>query len=238
MADEVPPEAPKQQRRKNGITREIYEKMAQLYLIEGKRSIRTLAAAAGVSNETASKAITTGWPERSWPSFRERSELFDRQKGAAKRAQPLTVEEVQTLKTFLEIKVENANALRALSGSAQSIVATLRAAMERATCDRQGTRRRVVVDVTGTGKNRREVHKTVTEDVLLPPYLPNVVSALEAAARVVAISDAGVHRWMTVQPGDLDRGVSKSPLTPEQMQYIIDHDGKLPEGVTREQLGW
>lgn len=215
--------------------------MAQAYLAGGKRSIRALAAACGVSPESASRAISQGWPERRWPSLKERAELYDKQ-GRPKKAEPLTTEEIQTLKVFLGVKVESANNLRAISGLAQNMLLKLQTAAERASADRHGTSRRVVVDVvtTGTGKQtvRRETHKTVTEDVVLPPYLPHIVQAMKMAAEVIAIAHDGVRRWMQANPGDLDRGSVKSPLTDVQLQFMVDNDGKLPPGVTREQLGW
>lgn len=247
MAPKDPPEPPDlksvpkpKQRRHGAITAEIYERMAQAYLTSGKRSMRGLARACGVSEETASKAITLGWPDRKWPSLRERAELFDRQtKSSKKRAEPMTLEEAQALRAFLEMKVESVNNLRAISGFAQNAILKLSSAVDRATADRQGIRHEEVVDVYGTGKSRREVHRTVIRDVVLPPYLPHVVAASRAVAEVVATAHEALRRWMITNPGHLDDGAGKrvgiDDLTDEQQAEIIK-SGKLPPGMTWEML--
>lgn len=237
MASEQPPEKPPA-KRKGSIDLKTYEALAHAYLIGGARSVRTLSAAVGVSKQTAMRAISTGWPERNWPSLKERAELIDRQtaRGTAPGDKPRvwTTEEIQSRKVYDELKAENISGVRGAHGLARQFVPKIMDALGRATADRIVQRRRVIDVRVG----RKVVQRVVVEDVVVPPSLWETAQAARAVVEMIARTSEVLRRWAGSGPGDfLDTPISSgwNEMTDEQLEHVRT-TGKLPPGFTIEGL--
>jgi len=65
-----PPGVEKTQQRRGAVTRELYERMFQIYVRDP--SISRVQETCGVAYQTAKKAVEEGWPERGFEAIRDR----------------------------------------------------------------------------------------------------------------------------------------------------------------------
>lgn len=219
--------------RRGLITAQMYENMAQAYLESQTRSMRGLARDTGVSEDTASKAINAGWPERGWASLRERAKLYDAQKNKNSDVPPLTPNQLVDVRRFIELRNENLEMLRSFRALAAMLGNKIRQAAPEASAKRYGKRTRVIqVRVKG-----RLVDKAVTEDVELPPYLPALASGLRDLGALAFGASEQEKRWMKIEPpeGDAPTSTGWDDMTAEQLDYVAKN-GKLPPGYSREGL--
>lgn len=255
MDDETTPEAPEEEgapasepslrdrfkeKGTGRLTSDIYEEMAQTYFKLKDRTIRGLSRATGMNMETCRKAVVLGWPERDWPSLRERARVHDARIAAQTAMPPLTPGQVLDAKRFQEIRSENLNLARAMRGLGANLADQLRQAVANATAFRHGKRVRVIDVEVGTGKNKRTVQKVVQEDYAYPPYLPHIASAAAGVAQMMFAAGEAERSWSRaptpeelVADGD---GAGWDAMTEEQMDFVIKNNGKLPPGLTAEQI--
>lgn len=239
-----PPKKPRKTRTRFGVVDvQLYERMAAEYL-QGRRSLRLLSEATGVSQATAMKAINTGWPERSWPPLRERAVIYDRQMAAATsaaargvpppaggggeqgRPSPSTV--ITEAARFIAVRKDNLDLSRALRVVAGQLVVRVQAAVEQATAGRHGRRAREVVE-TRRGK---EVRRVVWEDVVLPPKLTDLASALRDLAGISSLAGEAESRWSRWAPPEGAEGrAGWESLSDEELQEAAEK-GVLPDGVS------
>jgi hypothetical protein len=238
--DEKPPEPPTGPRlvdtrpkKDRAITAEMYERLWELYRDMPARSMRKLTQVSGLSEKTCTKAINLGWPARSWPSLRERAVLWD--KRARENAdKPLTEKQILDLQRFMEIRNENLNVSRSFRALASRLALRINDAIDRATASRTYKAHRVIQVQVG----KKTVDRAVQEDVELPPYLPHLASAARDLGSLVFAAGEAERNWAKIAPPeDVPEGETGwESLTDEQHRYIIEHEGKLPPGVTIEQL--
>lgn len=240
MDDEKPPQEPPKLRliknkRGRGLTAEQYEILAQAYLSLSRRSSRSLAEATGVTKQTALKAISQGWPHRGWAPLSERAKLYDAQLAAKTNANAAkTTIEALDEQLHLATRIETFRMMQALRALAMNIATRFNKILDQATCNRNGKRTRVVDEVRG----KKIVHRVVQEDVVLPPYLPEIATGVREMNAVVVAAAGLEQRIFTAKAPEDGRKVGGMELTDEQLAYIRENNGKLPEGVTREMLGW
>ena len=217
-------------RRRGFVTLQIYSTLADLYVVQGVRTMRQLAVRSGISQDTCSKAIATGWPERGWPPLRERAASYDALQQKA-NPRPIGEQLVIEAQKFKDMRAENITFNRGLRALGQKYFNKLNEALEHATAWRTGVHVRVVDVVVG----RRTVQRVVRENVRLPPSLEGLTQALGVLASVVKLAGEGELRFARFEPTD---GVEKpgwDSLTDEQLDEIM-RSGKMPEGQSLEDL--
>jgi hypothetical protein len=240
MDDERPPQEPPKLRliknkRGRGLTAEQYEILAQTYMGLSRRSSRSLAEATGVTKATALKAISVGWPHHGWAPLSERAKLFDAQQSAkrdAKAAKSTT--EALDENLHLATRIETFRMMQGLRALAMNVAKRLNDVLDAATCNRRGKRTRVIEEVRG----KKIVHRVVQEDVVDPPYLPDVATAIREMSSVVVAAAGTEQRLFVAKAPEDGRKIGGMELTDEQLTFIRENGGKLPPGVTREMLGW
>lgn len=256
MDDDLPPDPPEQtgdqtppgpklksiksQPQKRHLTVEQYNRIVECYLKGGSRTIRSLAAAAGISNDTAARAITHGWPERDWPSLKARAEMYDRQRREIED-RPMSKHQAINEALFRLLRSENMNQLLAQRAAGQVMLRKIMQAVDRAVADRHAIRTWVAQETTGTGKNKRTTHRVLREDKILPPYLPELAGAAREVCAFLSAAAAEERHWIGLpMPSEAHSGTPTGwgleGATPEDIEYIKKHDGKLPPGKTLEDL--
>jgi hypothetical protein len=214
----------------------MYEAMAQAYLKDGQRSARHVSRVCQIPLDTCRKAINDGWPERRWASLRERAKLHDRQvaEREANQRNVLSPEQVVSAERFFRLREENLQLARALRGLLAQMLQKIGPAIERAVADRHGQRTRVI-DVQ---RGKRVVQQVVKEDAAFPPYLPHLAQALRDLVGVSEIAGKAERTWAGAEAPEGSAPVSMGweELTPDQLRYIRENEGRLPEGVTIDQL--
>lgn len=243
MSDESPPEKPREPpklklvkgKRGQSLTVEQYEKLAEVYMELKPRSARSLARTSGVSFETAAKAVRLGWPHRGWAPLAERAKLYDAQMAAAtdRKVAKTTVEALDE-QLHLAMRLEQHRMMQGLRALAMAVSARLQGVLDTATCTREGTRYRIIQETRG----KKVVERQVRETVVLAPYLPDVASAIREMSSVVVAAASAEQRLFVAKVPEGARKIGGTELTDEQITYIRENGGKLPEGVTREMLGW
>jgi hypothetical protein len=240
MDDESPPQDPPKLRliknkRGRGLTAEQYEILAQAYLGLKRRSSRALAEATGVTKQTALKAISVGWPHHGWAPLSERAKLHDAQLAARTNAKAAkTTTEALDEQLHLATRIETFRMMQGLRALAMTFAKKINEVMPQATCNRRGKRTRVIDEVRG----KKIVHRVVQEDVVDPPYLPDMATALKEMGTLVSMAASAEQRLFVAKAPEDGRKVGGTELTDEQLAYIRENGGKLPPGMTREMLGW
>jgi hypothetical protein len=219
------------------ITREAYDRMVSVH-VQGSRSIGELVRTCKVARETAQKAIHKGWPEKGWKPLKEHAAHYDRMAEAvtAAPADPARAEEAASWEVIRRQHLDLAIATRSVLAGG---LVKLQEAMERSTITTLKPRRRTVMEevIDREGKVIRRIPRTVTEDVEVAPNLTALFQMLSDCSAVLArtggheidIANAKAPAWMRQSKG-------WSNLTSEQLQYMWQHDGRLPPGVTLEML--
>jgi len=243
---EPPPTSTRDKKFKDGnkfgrIDQDIYEEMARTYIGLKSRTIRALSRATGINMKSCRRAVVLGWPERGWPSLAERAQIHDKRterQAEQEASKPLSPGQLLDAKRFQEIRNENLNLARAIRGMGAMLLERCRQAVERATADRVGQRTRVINVEVGEGKNKRTVQRVVKEDVIEPPYLPHLTSAVANVSEMMLRAGEAERSWSRAPtPEELvAESVGWTNLTEAQLEFVIKNNGKLPADVTPEML--
>jgi hypothetical protein len=174
---------------------------------DGVRTHRRLATELGVSIPTAKHLIERGYPKREWPSLKERARLYDAHKreaddrASAEKARAETDER-------LRAKTDNLKLTKLVKAA---VAAGLRKVLN-------------VVDKATFEKTVRG--EKVVEGKAVLDALRSLASSLKDVSGVEEV-------WSNVEVDGTDGRALPgwATLSEEQAQYIIDHDGQLPDGV-------
>ena len=228
------PPHPKRNKARLTMGPDDYERLAVSYLT-GVRTVRGLAKACGVSQNTAKRAIERGWPRFKWAPLRDRAEVYDRQR-AAETAKTANVSPAQAdeMGRWVQMRTESMSVGRALRAMAQRLAIKLNQEVDRAVSTRVVQERRYRDVKVG----KRVVQRLEVVNVTLPPYLPALAEAASAITRTASAAGAMEAFWAKITAPDHLKGASEGwdKLTPSELDYIVENGGKLPPGVTIEQL--
>jgi hypothetical protein len=234
-AKRTPPHGGDRRRKDVAITREKYDRALELYL-HGTRSINGLARAMGIVRNTAKRLVDVGYPDKGWPALKDRAQLYDAERERAKqKLGRVSPQQADEMGRWVEMREENRNLARAVRAVGSRAVQRINEAVSRATSDRT-----IVVSkvVQIKGRGGKLIDRVVQEVVTAPPYLPHVVQAARAVAALVAQMGASEVMFARITVPDHLKGASTGwdKLTKEETDYIIANGGKLPPGITIDQL--
>lgn len=166
--------------------------------------------------------------------------MYDARKNEQTDRPPLSPEEVMDGRRFLELRNANVNTGRMYRGLAGEFAKRLFQALDGATCQKMGSRRTVINEVKRIGNRDVVVSRVVTEDVMLPPYLPDIARAIKDIGQLAFEAGEVERIWARVpKPEGIDAEVTKigwDKLTDEDIEYMEKNGGRLPPGITIEQL--
>lgn len=222
-----PVQPPKRNWRYEGIknvTATAYEAMWVAYR-DGNRRALQLSRACLVSRGTATKAINEGWPDQGFAPLLERAKLADRQRAEeeAKRASEAFREQVDE---FYRVRRRNLQYLAGVSALGARALRKIQGALDGATFVRY---RRVTRLVDGQPQTLSEAYVPATE----------VLSAMQSTAAYLARIATVEKQWLEAGSSspEAQQGAEQpptTPLTPEQWDYILQHNGALPPGVDEQ----
>ena len=209
------------------VSQALYDAMWEAYR-DGLRSARGLANQFNVSEQTATKAIKQGWPQRNWPSLAQKAAMWDQQK--LELEQKAAAEKYrETVDEWYRARKQNLG----LAGAAKGTLATLAKTMLEAARAAKPTK-----TVRRREGNRFVESQEPLDLVETGVAMQKIAAAIETISKVEAYWLGGPSEREDAAAAQAGQQAS---LTPEQMQFIIEHDGQLPPGVTDEQLkrmGW
>lgn len=242
MSQEEPPDLKVVQGGKRGksasrrgfVTLAVYEQLAALFVVQGIRTVRGLSRQSGISTDSCSKAITTGWPERGWPPLRQRAAEHDAlQRDANKKVQPLADRMVIAAMHYQQIRHDNLMMAKVLRETALPLIQKAREQIGAATFERHGTRTRIIDVKIG----KRIVQRVVKEDVVLPPSAPQLAQTIGDLTQALKIAGEVERVWSRYEAPDDGVAPGWDALSDQQLKEYVESGGtKLPEGFTIEQL--
>ncbi len=209
------------------VTWEVYSAMWNDYKA-GLRMMSRLAEKYKLTEKTVSRIVLRGYPRRGWGSFVDRlkNETFEQEMLEAKAVAALAAErrleaakaETDTLKVAQGIRYVGAKALVALHKA---------------------------IDASTTNRLRREKKPDGTYvTVELPPTTLDVLRTLHELVRCVKVTQeiesiyfGGQEEkaaYIKTMVSATTRKVTA--VSQEQIDYIIAHEGKLPDGITTDDL--
>lgn len=231
----VKPGARKGPRSRNRVSRELYEEMAATYL-SGTRSMYELAKKFGLSNKTAKKAVETGWPERNWPSLKSRAELHDRIKDdSLNNTDPARAKQARD---WMQMREEYMNIAFGVRTAIAQGLAKILPEIKNATANTTRPVRRVHYEevLDAAGKVVRRVPRTLTEDVVVPPSIFEVMSTINQMAGALERTGGGELEQLLAKPPAAP-GKKPHNLKWEHVEYMAVNGGRMPPGVTLDDLG-
>jgi hypothetical protein len=223
------------------VTHEVYEMMAVAYLA-GARSVRDIqrrlkAQGVGISKSTAEKAIKFGWVQNKWPPLRERAELHDKLRAAATNgADPKRAKAAHDWLRMRDDYLTIAGGVRANIAQAINI---MNRDVKTAVSTQVKPVRQVHFEEVLDAKGRvvRRIPRTLTVDVTMPPSIFDVSAAVNQLAAALERTGGGELGQLMAKPPQGAANRRGHSMTPEQVQWMADHGGAIPPGVTPEQLG-
>lgn len=212
-----------------------------------RRSIRALSRQFNMSMWTARRAAEEGWQDRRIVSLKDRLAEHERTKLEQERAAAAERQREQEDERYRQAKLMNRAALAEHQLGSLGIQAAVNCLMEAGPDGRprfrpwtkQVKRRRAFWE--GEGEERKQVYRVVDEEVPLPPA--EALKAAKDAASIIQMAALLIRLYPVQQAGD-GKGEQGPPaelaglqnLTPEQLQYMIDHGGELPPGLRDEDV--
>ena len=218
----------------SNIDRDLYDKMAEVYL-HGKRNIQGLAKACGVAHKTAKKAIELGWPDREWGPLMERARLYDKLHSEGQQTtSPARAKQARDWTKMRDDFIEIAAGARIVL--AKSII-VLQRNVDQAVATRLAPQRQIHFEeiLDAKGRVTRRIPHTVTVDVMLAPDIHAITSSINQIAGALDRIGGGELEQLMARPPSTGRRGHK--LSPEQIEYMATNQGKLPPGVKMEDLG-
>jgi hypothetical protein len=214
----------------------VYEAMWDTYR-DGTRSSRELVRRHGITQRTAMRAISAGWPTRGFAPLRDRAREHDHQKVEMERKAAHDAFKEKTDAWYRAGKQYN----RIADNAAAFITATLQAisnlAMVRAEDGRvqlrpltKWVRKRDVQVVDG-----KRVIRTYDEEV--PLTIAEGVKLQAQVLKGAAMASAFKRLWplTTDEERAKDEPEGLAALSVEQLQHIVE-TGQLPPGVSSEDV--
>jgi hypothetical protein len=216
------------------ITREIYDRMTEVY-VKGARSAGEIMKATGVIRKTARKAIERGWPEHGWAPLKERAAFYDKMHEQASNAEdPKRAKEARD---FLAMREEYLNITHAARAAFAQGLRVILPAIPGAAIVKTEARRQLhyeeVLDAKGAVVRR--IPRTITVDVVVPLSIVELMHAAHLAASGVKGIGMGELEQLMAKPPTAER--KKHSLTWDQIEWMAANGGRVPPGVTADQLG-
>ncbi len=218
---DAPADAPK---RTPPPREELYQALWLSYR-DGVREKRALMRAHSVGWALAHTAVELGWPEEGWPSLRQRAELWDRQREAA-RVQAIAQADARAAEEAGRAQALSWHAFRpraaALAVQGQALLEQLSAKLGEAAKAATFVKYRHVQELDpSTGRMVR----------VSRPYVDGVAVAYAARLWAAAFKETGhLMAFLTGQAPD----VPVPELTSDQVEQI--RKGQLPPGLTLEMV--
>lgn len=248
MADEKPPEEPKTppalrsvkgggKRPIGPVPHSLYEAMADTYL-KGSRAAKELVSAHGVAFRTAKKAIDHGWPDKKWPSLKERAVLYDKIHAQATASE--NPERAARARDWLKMREDYLNVAGGVRGVVAKSVFNLMNAVDLAVANQVKPMRQVhfVEELDKQGRVIRRTPKTLIVDVTLQPSIFDVAAAVNQLASALERTGSGeLGQLLAKVPQDALGTGRKTKLTDEHIAFIAENQGRLPPGITIADLG-
>ena len=244
MADEPENPSPKPKKPRKPyqrVTREIYERMADVYLA-GSRTTTEVARLTGVARSTADAAIREGWPSRGWAPLRERAKLYDKNRERAqeeKVANPPDPERADLAASFIDLRLRNLEMANVVRGVLAHALLRIGSAMPGADVVEMRPVRRVVHEeiYDKDGKVSRRVPRVVTVDEPHAPTTQNLVHALREVSQIMEVVGEYTLHWGGAKaPAGMEGRDGYERLSDEEVEYMAKNGGKLPPGVPLEKF--
>lgn len=235
MSEEKPPDSPVRlvrpvvKRAGSGhVDRALYERLVDFYT-KGTRSAGELMRLTGVHRKTARRAIEKGWPENGWDSLRERAAFYDRiQQAAANKESP---ERAKVARDFLAMRAEYLQLTHGLRSSIAQILGPLLTAIPNSNTTSIRTSLDEVLDAKGA------VTKRIRRTVTVQPSILDLANTINQLAGALERTGGGELEQLLAKPPQGATGRRKHALTVEQIEFMAANAGKLPPGVSLEDLG-
>jgi len=251
VSEEAPPEEPKEPKLRSvpGGKRpaskptsfETYERCATTYFA-GNRTVKGLMRAMReqgfpITEKTAKKAIKEGWPQHKWPPLDERAALHDKLHQQASMSTDSG--RASAAKGFLKMRDDYLTIAGGVRAGIAKAVTVIMQNVDRAVATTTRPTRQVHVEEVLDAKGRvvRRIPKTLTVDAQFAPSIFDVAQALNQLAAALERTGGGELGQLLADVPDEAAGKGKHKVTIEQIQYMADHGGALPPGVTPEMLG-
>lgn len=196
----------------------------------GGQSAKALAKKWGISDDTICRFIKIGVPSQGWPSYRTMLNLERESiKKAGERAADQIAEEI--IGEAREIRKRNLNIAKAGSSVLGHMVARMMKQIESTPMTRAAPRIIHVEKPDGTKETIREVVQRPLDMYEAGQVMQKVSSSLSQLSRV-ELAVMGIQ-----DPEDPTADIPDSEkLTQAEVDYINEHDGQLPEGMTIEEF--
>ena len=219
-----------------GIDRDAYDRLTEIYL-HGTRSIRGLATKGGVAYQTARKAIEVGWPAQGWDALAERARLYDKLHAEGQTA--TSPERAKSARDWIKMRddyIEIAAGVRVgLAKSLRILVQNVDLAVATKMAPQRQVHFEEVLD--DKGAIVRRIPHTLTVDVMLPPSIHAIADSFSQIASALDRTGGGELEQLMANPPPGATGKRGHRLTAEQIRYMAENQGKIPPGVTMEDLG-
>ena len=203
------------------VTQEMYEGFWEAWK-RGTRVKRELARLFSLTQQTVTRLVEEGYPERGWLSMRERYRLYEQEQMRAQQT-VLAKQALEHLDAYESAKQDNLKLLKATKAGVASMVRSwfenlskVRWVRERRVQDKQGNWTTIEHSLTASEMARIELMISQTADNLLKQ------ESLWLGGPTESVNlNAGAPGWFSLSAQQLDEIIST---------------GQLPQGVTDEML--
>ena len=196
----------------------------------GQKSAKQLGREFGISDDSILRFISKGVTSMGWPSYRQRLHLERSSIQAAtdKAAEKIAEEIVGEAR---EIRKRNLSIAKAGSAVLGHMVGRIMKNLEATPMTRSIARTTNVVEADGTKKTIRETVQRPMDLYEVGQVMQKISSGLTQLSRV-ELAVLGIQ-----DPDDPMAGVPDAEkLTQAEVDYINEHEGQLPEGMTVEEF--